>query len=169
MSNPFNDVPYDVLHKYIAPFLDLYSIINFNCVVAKRDKVSRRYKKEDIIEHHIIVASSKLKSAITRLNLLMEKGENVKKIILTFYQFLKMHQDPMIITFLIQYNVKFRNAVYIKFKEFEDPNSRQYQNIKLSPTWKASFIKLAIKGLLFIENHPFIYPMGANIKEPEDI
>lgn len=146
MSNPFNDVPYDVLQYHLAKYLDLDSTVNFNRVVEQRDRVSRRIPKNKLIKHHFNVARTRVASVLARVQML----PSGQKRTLEVYRVLKMNQDPMIIVPLIQYSINYRNIVYRKFKEYEDPNSVQYE--MLSPSWKASFIKLAKKGLLFLES-----------------
>lgn len=150
MSNPFNDVPYDVLQYHLAKYLDLDSTVNFNRVVEQRDRVSRRIPKNKRIEHHFNVAVTRAASVVGRVEMLPFGQRRT----LEFYRVLKMNQDPMIIAPLIQYSITYRSMIYRKFKEHEDPNSVKYQ-IQLSPSWKASFIKLAKKGLLFLEKYPY--------------
>ena len=152
MSNPFNDIPYDVLQHCLAPYLDLESTVNFNRVVEQRDRVSRRIPKNTRIKHHFNVLCTRAMSVVTRVEMIpFGKARTLE-----FYRVLKMNQDPMMIAPLIQYSITYRSMIYRKFKEHEDPNSVQYNRVLISPTWKASFVKLAKKGLLFLETYPYL-------------
>jgi hypothetical protein len=149
MSNPFNEVPYDVLQHILAPLLDLESTVNFNRIVENRDRVSRRFQKDYATMHQMNVSSAKMKSLIY--------NEQVgQKRVLRFYRMFKASQDPVISNALIQHNLTYRNVLSKKFMDLQDPTSLIY-GINLSPGWMASFIKLGQKGITYLNKYPYLY------------
>ena len=69
----FLDIPYDVLHFHLVPFLSTPDIINLNETLPTRYRIIKKFKKQWIHDHHEKVLIEKFTSLMSRADL--HKGQ----------------------------------------------------------------------------------------------
>jgi hypothetical protein len=147
----FDIVPYDVLQKVLAPFLDTESVVNFNRIVQQRDRISRRFPKDYAVKHCIRINTVKWNDMMSKFELEIDQ----KKRSLFLNQIFRDILHPMN-SQILWHNEGFRKSIMNIMLEFKNPSSLVYGQ-SVSKRWKKSFVILATKGLKHIEANPFRY------------
>jgi hypothetical protein len=147
----FIDIPYDVLHFHLVPFLSSVDILNLNETLPTQYRIIKKFKKQWIHDHHEKVLIEKFTLLMSRADL--NKGQ--EKYYHILYKLVKELNKPINFQLYIQ-NSKFTNALINKLDEFIHHDLSRI--IPISLKWYYMFQRQCQKTLetiLFIKHSVF--------------
>jgi hypothetical protein len=128
----------DVIHETILPMLDYESRIQFNHTLLPYERLRRRLKSKDIIQHELLVQTKLLKSQLNFLDNM--KNTKLKRCQHLCYVLNSVRSGKRG-SILPYYFPRLREAMIKKFKDFLDPACPSLSNA--SPYFKKKIRSIA--------------------------